>query len=455
MAPDRPAHPFRRRPHHTVLALSIPVLLSMIAEPLTALVDTGFVARLGATPLAALGAAATFLSTLFWVFNFLAVGTQTEVAQAGGAGDTDRSRRAVGTAVVISGAMGLCITAVTWPFAHEAATFMKAHGDMHADCTAYLRIRLVAAPAVLLMGVGFGALRGAENMRTPVWIAVLINGLNIALDPLLIWGAGPIPALGVAGAAWASTIAHWLGAVLAVGAAMKAPGLTFALRKRVVVRLLVVGRDMVIRTACLSLFLLLAARAATGMGPERGAAHQVVRQVWTFTALLLDAFAVTGQTLIGYFVGMRRIGDARRVARVATSWCVGIGVALTAFMLAGRPWIEAWLVPPEAVAVFGAAWLMSALFQPLNALCFITDGIHWGTADYGFLRNAMLLATGAGVAGVWWIEREHASLPGEPLTWLWGLTGLWITIRAVLGAMRIWPGIGDAPLSTRTQNDRS
>ena len=160
---------------------------------------------------------------------------------------------------------------------------------------------------------------------------------------------------------------------------------------------------MVIRTGCLSLFLLLAARSATGMGAERGAAHQVVRQVWTFTALLLDAFAITAQTLIGYFVGMDSVGTARNVARVVTQWSLGVGVALTLAMLAGQSLIESWLVPSEAVAVFGAAWWLSAVFQPLNALCFITDGIHWGTADYRFLRNAMLLATVVGVLGIWFL----------------------------------------------------
>lgn len=64
-------HPFTQRPHRTLLVLSVPVLFPMIAEPLTGLVDTAFVARLGAAPLAALGAGATALSSIFWIFNFL------------------------------------------------------------------------------------------------------------------------------------------------------------------------------------------------------------------------------------------------------------------------------------------------------------------------------------------------------------------------------------------------
>jgi MATE family multidrug resistance protein len=78
-------HPFLRRPHHTMLVLSLPVLFSLIAEPLTGVADTAFVARLGAGPTAALGVATTLLSSVFWVFNFLGIGTQTAVARAHGA----------------------------------------------------------------------------------------------------------------------------------------------------------------------------------------------------------------------------------------------------------------------------------------------------------------------------------------------------------------------------------
>ncbi len=71
--PDR--HPFVARPHRTFLALSLPVLISLVAEPLAGIADTAFIARLGASPLAALGVATTLLSGLFWAFNFLSIGT--------------------------------------------------------------------------------------------------------------------------------------------------------------------------------------------------------------------------------------------------------------------------------------------------------------------------------------------------------------------------------------------
>ena len=95
-------HSFVRHPHRTLVRLTVPVLISLIAEPLTGLADTAFVARLGATPLAALGVGTVLLSSVFWVFNFLGIGTQTEVAHAlGNPGDT-RARDANGLALALS-----------------------------------------------------------------------------------------------------------------------------------------------------------------------------------------------------------------------------------------------------------------------------------------------------------------------------------------------------------------
>ena len=108
-------HPFASRPHRTLVALAFPVMLSLVAEPLTGLVDTAFVARLGAAPLAALGVGTVLLSSTLWVFNFLGVGTQTEVAQAFGAGDSARGREVSGVALALALAIGIGLALLGWP----------------------------------------------------------------------------------------------------------------------------------------------------------------------------------------------------------------------------------------------------------------------------------------------------------------------------------------------------
>ena len=435
-------HPFVRNPHRTLLSLSLPVLLSLIAEPLTGLVDTAFVARLGAVPLAALGVATVLLSSLFWIFNFLGVGAQTEVARADGAGRHAGARDAAGQALVLAAVLGALLAAVAWPFLGAAVVAMGAQGAMGEGAVVYLRIRLLGGPAILVTVAVFGALRGLQDMRTPLWIAVSINALNVVLDALLIFGAGPIPALGIAGAAWATTASQWLGALWALAAVHRRLGFAGSLRWRDAVTLLTVGRDLFVRTGLLIAFLLLATRAATRMGADAGAAHQAIRQIWVFTALLLDAYAATAQSLVSYFLGATRVLLARRVAGVACVWGLGTGALLTLAMLLGEHWVAVLLVPAGAQGVFAAAWLPAALAQPLNALSFVTDGIHWGTGDYRYLRNAMLIATGLGLLGLF-------SLPAnspQGLTAVWVVTAGWIAIRCAFGIARVWPGIGRSPL---------
>ncbi len=434
-------HAFDRRPNRVFLALSLPVLLSLIAEPLTALVDTAFISRLGSASQAALGVGTTLLSAIYWIFNFLSVGIQSEVARYSGAGQRDKARENTALALSLALLFGLALLILGWPSASWLAARMGAGDASAADAVTYLRIRLLAAPAVLLTATAFGAMRGLQQMRVPMVVALLVNALNIGLDALLIFGAGPLPAYGIAGAAWASTISQWIGAALALAAVGSALGLPRRLVLDGAPALLRIGGDMFVRTGLLTLFLILGTRAATRIGDEAGAAHHAIRQVWLFSALLLDAFAVSAQSLVGWYFGAGRIAGARKVAVLACGWGLATGVLLGAAMLVGADWVARALVPEEARAAFRQPWLWAALLMPANALCFATDGLHWGSRDYRYLRNAMVLATLAGVIGL------AAVKPGDPqaLVLLWQVTGIWVAIRTCAGMLRIWPGLGNSP----------
>jgi MATE family multidrug resistance protein len=121
-----------------------------------------------------------------------------------------------------------------------------------------------------------------------------------------------------------------------------------------------------------------------------------------------------------------------------------MGVVISVIMLTGRQIAANLLVPPEAQAIFFLPWLAALLVQPLNGIAFVTDGIHWGTGDYAYLRNAVLLATLVGSLLLLSIDIEA----DNALFGVWVATVVWIIIRAFLGILRIWPGIGHAPLAS-------
>ncbi|MBE2221190.1 MAG: MATE family efflux transporter, partial [Anaerolineae bacterium] len=409
-------HPFVKRPNRTLLALSIPVLFSLIAEPLTGLVDTAFVARLGAEALAALGVGTAALSSVFWVFNFLGIGTQTSVAQALGKDDNEKAARITGLALVLSGVFGVALFVIGWLAAEPVAGLLGATGEVQTHAVEYMRFRLFGAPAVLAMLTAFGALRGVQDMRTPLWIALVVNAINMVLDALIIVGYGPIPAWGIAGAAIATVLAQWAGALWAVTAVLHKLGRPATLYLHEAKDLLQIGGNLFLRTGLLTIFLLLTTRVATQIGVQSGAAHQAIRQFWLFAALGLDALAITAQSLVGYFIGSDWVVQAKRVAKYACVWGIGLGVVLALGMWLGMDWIGRLLVPETAVSIFTAAWLMSAFVQPVNSLAFVTDGVHWGTGDFAYLRNGMFIATAVGSLGLLLIDQSAEAA----LTWVWG-----------------------------------
>ena len=146
-------------------------------------------------------------------------------------------------------------------------------------------------------------------------------------------------------------------------------------------------------------------------------------------------------------MGGGRVAIARRVAGAACAWGFGTGALLTLALLLLEDPVARLLVPPAAHDAFRGAWWIGALAQPLNALAFVTDGIHWGTSDYRYLRNGMLLATAAGAGGLALVDVSRT----DALALVWGVTLGWAAVRAAVGLFRIWPAPGRSPLRVRVE----
>lgn len=437
-------HAFIEQPNRTLVMLSIPVLFSLVAEPITGLVDTAFIAQLGAVPLSALGVGTVALSSIFWIFNFLGIGAQTEVAHSLGKQDRYGAVKASSLALALSVLFGAIMFVIGFPVSTTVANLLGAEGDVLLNATQYIQVRLFAAPAVLITFTGFGVLRGMQDMKTPLWIAVGVNVLNIVLDYPFIFGFGVIPAMGVAGSALATAIAQWLGVIWTLWAIGQKLGYTRDIHWNEALKLIQIGGDLFIRTGSLVLFMLFSTRVATQIGVDSGASHQAIRQVWFFSTLVMEAFAVTAQSLVGYFIGSQDIHTARKVSLYSTVWSIGTGVILAIAMLISTDLVIAVFVPTSAIAVFMPAWIIASVSQPLSAVAFVTDGIHWGTGDYRYMRNGMLISTII-AGGLLYSINPSAD---NAFTMVWLATVLWIFVRSIFGVIRIVPGVGNAPLGT-------
>ena len=392
-----------------ILRLALPALGALAADPLVSLVDTAFVSRLGEVELAALGVNAAVFSVAFALFSFLAYGTTPLVAKAIGQKDEAAADRTITTALVVAVALGIAAVAVLELGGRWFLELLQAPAEAIEVALTYLRIRALAAPAVLVILVGHGAFRGFQDTRTPLVVTAWLNVLNLILDPVLIFGFG----LGMQGAALATVAAQWVGAVWFVRLLATHWLGARSLDRAELRQFLRIGRQLTIRTVSLLGALTLATAMAARAGTRIVAAHQVVGQVWFLSALVLDALAIAGQALVGRFLGE---GDARevdRVVRTLIGWGFVAGLAMAGLMLAVRPWLGTWFgTGVEVSAAISSAMVLVAALQPLGAVLFVGDGVYMGAGRFGLLTWSSFAAGSAAVgffllwkpetlAGVW------------------------------------------------------
>ncbi|MEX2251191.1 MAG: MATE family efflux transporter [Acidimicrobiia bacterium] len=398
----------------SILKLAIPALGALAIDPLLTLVDTGFVARLGVPQLAALGVDSAILGFAFFGFNFLAYATTPLVAQALGRGDTAMARRWVGGALLLAVVLGIVATLVIELLVPWIVGVMGATEEVAGPAVAYLRIRVVAAPAVLIVVAGHGAFRGHQDTRTPLIVAAGVNGLNLVLAPIFIFAMG----LGVEGAGIATVIAQVVGAVwfLRLIRERRLADRPRGFRESVPT-ILALGKSgalITLRTGVLLFAFMVAAAAATRIGPESIAAHQVVLQVWLVAAMIADAFAIAGQAMVGAAAGF---GDRERVSEVSRrllAWGLAVGVVMAGLYAIGAPVLKS-LVGSAAVAGLVVATIpVVAWMMPVASPLFVADGIFFGllalgsivasTATGAMLAIGLILLTplGQSLDGIWW-----------------------------------------------------
>ena len=408
------AFSLRSRHDREIAVLAVPALGSLVADPLLSLVDTAFVGRISTDALAGLGVATALFGVAFFVFNFLEYGTTTQVGLAVGADEPAAAARATGAALRMAVVAGIVSLGIVELAADPLLRLLGASEGARAEALTYVRIRALAAPAVLTVRAAHGAFRGYQDTRTPFVVTAVINGINLVLDPILIFAAG----WGIAGAATATVAAQWAGAawLVVLLRRLARPAGSPKPERGDLTSLLRIGRDLIIRTSSLLAAFTVGTAVAARISDEAVAAHQVVSQLFLFLALALDALAVAAQAMVSMRIGRRDLAGgteaADRLAVIGVAVGVMVGGALAALsgVLPGVFTDE----PAVVDAMRPAYWIMAAT-QPLVAVVFVWDGVFFGVGDFGYLAGAMamsavlaigvtllVLPLGWGLAGVWW-----------------------------------------------------
>jgi putative MATE family efflux protein len=409
-----------------ILRLAVPALGALVAEPLYLLADTAIVGNLGVRPLGGLAIAAIVLTAVFGVFNFLAYATTGAVARRIGAGNPRTAAERGVDGLWLAVGLGVGLTVAGLLLAPVVVDLMGASAGVRPYALTYLRISLLGAPFVLLALAAAGYLRGLQDTRTTLVIAVAANVLNLTLELVLVNGLH----LGIAGSAWGTVVAQ-IGAAAAflviVGGTARRAGAALRPRAAGLRETAVVGSHLVLRTGSLLLALLVTTAAAARISDDTLAAHQIAFQLWSFLALTLDAIAIAGQAMVGLLLGADDEAGARDASRRMLELGLGAGLVLGVATGALRDVLVPVFTDDVAVQHLAeqALWVVAAL-QPIAAIVFVLDGILIGAGDSRYLAKAMVGATLVYLPLVAWVVADDGGLVA-----LWLALGVWMLARLV------------------------
>ncbi|TFD70724.1 MATE family efflux transporter [Cryobacterium gelidum] len=368
-----------------ILRLAVPALGALVAEPLFLLADSAMVGHLGTTPLAGLGLASAVLQTIIGLMVFLAYSTTPAVARWLGAGDT---RRAVSVGIDglwLALGLGLVLAAGGLLATPVLVGAFGAGSAVTADAATYLGISMVGLPAMLLVFAATGLLRGLQDTRTPLYVAGIGFGANIALNYVFIYLLG----WGISGSAIGTVVAQWgMALVYLVVVATHARRHSAPLRPHRAGMLLGArsGGWLFLRTLSLRAAMLLAVFVAAQLGSPELAAFQIAMTLFATLAFALDALAIAAQALVGLGLGAGDVAGVRAVLRRCLEWGLLAGLILAVVVIGtsgvlGHAFTNADAVTqllPLTLIVLGAS-------VPLGAVVFVLDGVLIGAGDARYL----------------------------------------------------------------------
>ena len=427
-----------------VLRLALPATGEQMLSMLVGIVDTFLVGHLGAESLAAVGLAYQWVFLANTLFGSIATGSTALIARFIGARDPGLANRVLRQSVLIGAGIGLISSVLAFTLAKPAVTLLGARGVVIGLSAAYLRIVACSLFLATLMFIGNACLRGSGDTRTPFYIMMVVNALNIAVAVVAINGLFGVPKMGVVGSALGAATAQSVGGLLVMAVLIKGRG---QLRLRLaglrpdpdlIRRILRVGLPTGVEQLLFRIGNMGYARVLASLGVEAYAANQVAINAWSLSFMPGFGFAVAATTLVGQALGAKQPDVAEQrgytAYRVGASLmsCIGLLFVLFPAQIMGF-----FTNDPEVIRLGTLPLRMMGLVQPIFAASMIFAG---GLRGAGDTRYPMII-TGA---SIWLIRLPLAYVLAVGLNW--GLTGGWaamsldLIMRGVFNFLRFRSG---------------
>ena len=423
--------------------------MSSIAMNAAQVGEAVFLGMVGTEALAAMGFAFPVVMTLFAFGGGIGVGASSVISRAMGAGERERAALLVSHAQVLALVVGAALSALAAAFASDIVAVLGARGAVREMTIEYLRVYLLGMPFFVLAVVCSMLLRATGRAAGPGLVMTAISLSQVTLCPPLIFGWFGLPALGVVGAAWASTIASFGGVVVFVGLMARERLLRWSLRgwSASCAAVLHVGGPAVASGLIMPVAMLVVTRLLAGHGHEVVAGFNVATRVELLAHMILWSASSSVEPFVGQNWGARYFDRVRAAMRLANGFCLAWGALTCAVLVAFGGWLAGlidanptvvavaeafFLVVPASIGFMGIMQVAGSCFnargKPLPALVisisrafiFYVPLVILGDRLWGY--QGIFIATAATNvlvgAGAWhWsrrsVRRDAAALMGE------------------------------------------
>lgn len=418
-----------------ILRLAIPSIITNITVPLLGMVDVAIVGHIGnASYIAAIALATMVFNLIYWNFGFLRMGTSGLTAQAFGAGDRQEYLRVLVRGLTIALLAALMLIALQRPIGHLCQKWIHSSEETIALTLTYFYIRIWAAPANLALYALKGWFIGMQNAKTPMWIAIILNIVNIVCSLVFVF----VFHAGIEGVAWGTVIAQYSGLTLAVilwfvqyGEMRHDIHIMESLKLKEMVRFFQVNADIFLRTLCLIAVFTFIPYISAEMGDEVLAANTLLMQLFTLLSYIMDGFAYAGESLVGKYVGAKDGISLRICVRRLLYWGIGLATLFTLLYATCGRWLLGILTSDKSVVDTAMQYILWTILVPFTGFAaFIYDGIYIGATASKAMRNVMFVATGAFFIAYYAL---HNALGNDGL---WIAFLIFLTLRGLL--MFLW-----------------
>ncbi len=383
-----------------ILHLAIPSIVSNITVPLLGLVDVTIVGHLGATAyIGAIAVGGLLFNILYWNFGFLRMGTSGLTSQAYGRKDKEAEIRVLVQAVSVGLFLALAMLILQYPIERLAFRLLDTSAEVEQYAVTYFRICIWGAPAVLAQYSFTGWFIGMQNSRYPMYIAIVMNVINIVCSSCFVF----LFKMKVEGVALGTVVAQYSGVMMALGfwyynykelrgrITFKGSLQLIAMR-----RFFAVNRDIFLRTLCLIGVTTFFTSTGARQGDVILAVNTLLMQLFTLFSYIMDGFAYAGEALSGRYVGACNLVQLKRAVKALFCWGVVLSLVFTLLYGIGGENFLGLLTNDTVVIETAGRYFYWVLAIPLAGFAaFLWDGILIGATATRFMLWAMLVASGS------------------------------------------------------------